>query len=188
MSQQDTILDDIFDSAKGWTFSTVQVPLQRRTRPDDIPWYVASVDGIPVEVYEITRWGEGVSRSAPAGRLQAITTFRGISLTNPMLTGMLRGTFNARGLPSWGLNQEGLVTLQATFPYSPGFPLDIARKQLMVCMGLVAEEAREQLQAWNRNSGSGVIDWEKVKAGVDWEKVKGVASVVGALLRAFAGF
>jgi len=177
-SQPSTVLDEVFDPARGWTFPPTQIPLQRSIASDGSPYYIAKVDDIEMEVFEQTRWKEGISRSVPAGRLVALTTFTGVTLTNP--AALLNAAFDTRGLPSFGVDKQGRITLQAAFPYAKGFPVDIARKQLMVCMGIVAEEARELLQAWNKNTASG--------KSVDWDTARGVASVAGALLRAFVGF
>jgi hypothetical protein len=166
-----TVLDDIFDPAKGWPFSPAQVPLQRSTAHDGNPYYIATVDGIPLEVFEQNRWKEGVSRKAPPGRLVVYTSFTGVEITNPKA--LLIGAFDARGLPSVGLNPQGRPTLQAAFPYAPEIPLEIARKQLMVCMGLVAEQAAELLRAWNQ------------KSGPDLGTVETIASIAGAFLSAF---
>ena len=60
-SQQSTILDDIFDPEKGWSFSTVQVPLQRGAASDGTPFYTVTVDRIDIEVFEITKWANDVN-------------------------------------------------------------------------------------------------------------------------------
>lgn len=173
LSAPTTVLDDIFDPAKGWPFSPAQVPLQRSLAQDGNPYYVATVDGIPLEVFEQNRWQEGLSRKAPAGRLVVMTSFVGVEINNP--EALLIAAFDMRGLPSFGLDPQGRPTLQAAFPYAPEIPLEIARKQLMVCMGLVAEQANELLRAWGQKSGS------ELGLGT----VETIASIAGVFLRAF---
>ncbi len=168
------VLDEIFDPAKGWPFSAAEVPLQRSAAADGNSCYVATIDGIPIQVFEQNRWKEGVSRKTSPGRLVALTAISDVNITNP--NALLTASFDTMGLPSFGLDPQGNPTLQAAFPYAPEIPLDIARKQLMVCMGLLAEQSRELLQAWNQPSA--------LNAGL--EVAKGLASVAGAFLRAFS--
>jgi hypothetical protein len=165
------VLDEIFDPAKGWPFSAAEVPLQRTETPDG-PQYLATVDGVPIRVFEQSRWKEGVSRKTSPRRLGALTAIGDVNITNP--NALLTACFDTLGLPSFGLDPQGNPTLHAAFPYEAEIPLDVARKQLMVCMGLLSEQSRELIQAWNSASST-------------WQVAEGVASVAGAFLRAFSG-
>ncbi len=63
---------------------------------------------------------------------------------------------------------------------APGYPVDIARRQLMVCMGILAENADRLLTAWRKNA-------EQKKQSANLDQAKNVATVAGTFLRAFAG-
>ncbi len=63
-------------------------------------------------------------------------------------------------------------------PFTDNFPLDWLRKQLLVCMGLVAEETRDFINGVN-NKDAGA------EKNFDWKTAKKVASVAGSFLRAF---
>jgi hypothetical protein len=174
-SRSTIVLDDIFDPAKGWSFSAVQVPLQRKLHADGNPCYIVTIDEIGLSVFEQSRWKEGVTRSVSPSRVVVMATFTGVTLKDAKT--LLRGSRNACGLPSFGLSEQGNITLHAAFPIGPGFPSDLARRQAMVCMGLVAEEAKDSLRAWTKPKSP----------ELDWGMAKNVASVAGTFLRAFVG-
>jgi hypothetical protein len=175
--QRTILLDDIFDSEKGWDFSNDQVPIKRTVNADGNTVYTVTVDEIVVTTFEQSKWKDGVIRSVSANRLVAMVKFTGINITNP--TALLLGSFRAKGLPSFGVDDSGSLYLHTGFPIAPDFPLDLARKQLMVCMGLLAEEAAANLQVWTKRP--------KTKADFDWDTAKKVASIAGTFLRAFLG-
>ncbi len=174
-SNSTILLDDIFDPKKGWGFSVQEVPLQRASADDGNPYYLLTVDGIEIIAFEQSTWEAGVVRSVPASRLVVMTIFEGYKLSDA--NALLSGSYDARGLPSFGINEDGQITLQTAFPIAKGFPIDLARKQLMVCMGIISEESKELIRAWNEN----------VDSEFDWRKAKNVASVAGTFLRAFLG-
>jgi hypothetical protein len=175
-SRSTIVLDDIFDPAKGWSFSSAQVPVQRNIHASGNPWYLVTVDEIPLGVFEKSAWADGIISSVSPNRVVVRAMFTGFTLKEPR--GLLRGSHESCGLPSFGLDEQGNITLQAAFPIGLGYPPDLARKQVMVCMGLIAEEMKEKLAAWNRPNNN---------IEIDWDTVKNVASVAGVFLRAFIG-
>jgi hypothetical protein len=179
------VLDDIFDPNKGWQYPAHQVGLHRGAANDGNPYYTLKVDGIDLLVFEQREWKSGVQRNVPAGRLVAMTTFHGIQVTNP--SALLRGGYDTRGLPSFGLDDKNLITLHAAFPISQNFPADVARGQLLVSMGTLVEEANELRRAWLGNPPAGSNPSGGGGGGGDWGAVKGVASVAGSFLRGLLG-
>ena len=180
------VLDEIFDRARGWEIPEEQVPVKRiLAKGDGNPNYILTVDSIEIYTYEIHRWIEGSgARSVSAGRLCTKVQFTGITIQNmqPLLT----DTYQNNGLPSYGIGQTGQPTLHAAFPIAPKFPADIARRQLMVCMGNLAEVASELLVAWSKNSAQSKNSPQSQRP-VDWDRAKNVASVAGTLLRSIGG-
>jgi len=174
------LLDDVFDPDKGWPFSPHKVPISRAASEDGNPYYAVSVDGVEVVVFEIRNWEPGVQSNVAPTRLVAMTAITGVSIDNPLA--LLSGTASSRGMPALGIAEDGSVQLFASVPIAEGFPVDWARKQLMVCMGLVAEDTRELLRAWNQDDAPAASGEE-----FDWDTAKNIASVAGSLLRAFVG-
>lgn len=179
MLTQTLILDDVFDPAKGWAFPPHQVPLSRGASSDGNPYYTITVDGIDLLVYEQSRWDEGIQSNVPATRLVVNSLITGVEITNP--SALLNANTDTNGLPSIGLDEDGDVTLQVALPFDENFPLEWLRKQLMVCMGLVAQETRDLRNAWSADDESE----EPEESNFDWGTARNVASVAGVFVRAF---
>lgn len=169
------VLDNIFDSAKGWDFTNDEVPL-KKGYTDGNPYYSVTVDTISIAVFEQSKWKEGIVSTVSAGRLVARTKFIGIVLKDP--TALLRADKETCGLPSFALDEENNIYMQISFPIASGFPVDLARKQLMVSLGLIAQEAKNYLRLWTK---------KKTNSDFDWETAKNVAFVTGRFLSAFLG-
>jgi hypothetical protein len=172
-----TVLDQIFDPLRGWTFTETQVPLTRSVEIDGSVCFTAFVDGIVIEVREQPERTIQGSPAIPASRLIAQTTVLGVKLSNP--TALLNASFDTCGLPSIGVDRQGRISLQAAFPYSYIIPVEIARKQLMVCLGTIADEANELLQALGENADT---------RPAELKPVSGVVGIAAALVRGFIGF
>jgi len=181
------LIDRIFDRALGWAVPADAAPVVRGLAPDGNPTYTVTVGEINVIVWEIRDGGDGDVRDAPAGRLAARVEFLGITIRDPaaLLTDGDRWT----GLPSCGLNAAGQPTLNTAFPISPSFPVDLARRQLMVCIGTLVMQAQLLLDTWRRNSGAPPrIPVPARTTGVpDRSRATGITAVVGAFLGALAG-
>ncbi|MFK0050430.1 hypothetical protein ACIQU4_41295 [Streptomyces sp. NPDC090741] len=172
------VLDKIFDRADGWNIPADEVPIQRITSAaDGNPNYLVTIDGIEIVTWEVHRWLD-VERNVSAGRLVARVQFNNITIRNTHA--LLTDTYNWNGLPAFGVSPEGQPSLHTGFPIAPGFPVDLARKQLKVCMGLLAIQSRDLLTAWNRNATT-------PQQTIDWTRAEGVASIAATLLRAFLG-
>jgi hypothetical protein len=181
------VLDKIFDPEQGWTISSDDAPVKRITAEEDgNPNYVVSIGRINVWTWEVHHWNPGAVRNVSAGRLVARVAFTGITITDPTI--LLSSTYKATGLPSYGINEgDGQPALHAAFPIAPGFPVDLARRQLMVCIGTLAADAEECLQNWNKQSVDS-RNKQSVNSRIDWDAANKVASVAGRFLRAFVGF
>jgi hypothetical protein len=166
------ILDDIFDPDKGWYFPNAQVPLKRKISFNGEPFYSVTIDKLRLSVIEQTPWKDEAARTTYPTRVIVIATFLGVTLKDP--AALLRASRITGGLPSFGLDEDGHITLQASFPVGLGFPSDLARRQALVCIGLVAENVKANLHAWNKAS-----DPE-----ADGDIVGNVASVADIFLRA----
>ena len=178
MLKSTIVLDDIFDSKKGWEFPPHQVPLIRKAAEDGNPYYEVTVDGTELAVFEQTEWKTGVESNVSATRLVVKSYISVENITNP--AALAEATSETNGLPSFGLDSEGYVTVQVALPFSEKLPLEWLRKQVMVCMGLVAEETKDFISGVNEPDS--IADEEQSS---DWNVAKDVASVAGFLLRVF---
>lgn len=167
------LLDDIFDPDKGWTFPQHVVPISTILAPDGNVNYVLSLGRATVRVFEQSRWLAGAEKSVSPARIVIQTSFPGVVINQPVA--LLRGTLDASGLPSFGIDSAGVAHLQAAFPISADFSVEVARRQVLACLAIVFDEAQHLWAAWTQSSTS----------EFDWETVRNVASVVGVLLRAF---
>jgi len=168
------LVEEIFDPEQGWNYSQNQVPVQKNSAPDGNPCFIVDIDGIEMAVFQQNKWKDSVDSHINPMRIVTITTFRGINLRNAKA--LLNGNYDSSGLPNFGLNDSGEIVLQAAFPVGPDFPVELARKQLQVCMGLISEDATGLLQSWNANTQ------EAPKA--DWETARNVAKVAGVFAKA----
>jgi hypothetical protein len=175
------LLDDIFDPAEGWPFSSREVPIRRIAARDGNPMYEVEVDGIQVNVFEQAECEDGSEGDIPTNRLVVKTWMLNVSLNNP--EALLEATNENNGLPSLGLDEDGDVTVQVAVLFADDFPVDWARKQLMVAMGLVAHFTMGFIRGYNKlheedSAYSSEVDF-------DWDTAKNVASVAGEFLKAF---
>ncbi|MFI6054523.1 hypothetical protein ACIBCO_31085 [Streptomyces violascens] len=173
------VLDKIFDPADGWDMPAAVVPVNRTQSSDGNPNYLVTVDGIIIRAWEAHRWGEGVERAVTAGRLAARVEFTGITIHD--FRALLTDNFSWSGLPAFGFNSaSNQPSLHTGFPIAAGFPVDLARRQLKVCMGLLAITSRELLTAWNQTTATP----QRVR---DWSTAEGIASVAATFLRGLFG-
>lgn len=172
------VLDKIFDRSDGWNVPADEVPVQRMTTATDgNPNYRVTIDEIEIITWEVHRWLD-VERNVSAGRLVARVQFNNITISNTHA--FLTDTYSWNGLPAFGISPEGQPSLHTGFPIAPGFPIDLARRQLKVCMGLLAIQSRDLLTAWNRGTST-------PQQPIDWTGVEGIASTAGTFLRALLG-
>ncbi|MEU2511542.1 hypothetical protein [Streptomyces syringium] len=171
------VLDKIFDRSDGWDVPAAEVPISRVIHHGDgNPNYLITIDGITVRAWEAHRWNPGVERTVSAGRLAARVEFTGITILDPRV--LLVDSFSYDGLPAFGINAVGQPSLHAGSPIAVGFPVDLARKQLMVCIGLLAITSRELLTAWNQAAPT-------PQQRSDWFSGEDAASLAAAFLRGF---
>jgi len=169
------LVEEIFDPEKGWNYSQNQVPVQKSSARDGNPNFTVNIDGVEILVFQLTEWEDSVVSNVNPMRIVTRTTFPGIDLLDAKA--LLSGSYDASGLPSFGLNDSGEIVLQAAFPVGPDFPVELARKQLQVCMGLISEDATTLLQSWKA----------KDAPETDWETVQNVAKVAGVFAKANFG-
>lgn len=146
------MLRALFDPAQGWPFSESEVPLTWGEAPDGNPFTVVNVDGREIVVTEKTAWADGESEGPSPHRIVAFLAFSGIAVSDPKV--LLQENLGTHGLPSWGIDDDGDLTLSASVPVGKTVPLDIARKQLLVGLGLIAETVDKILDAVNAEADS----------------------------------
>jgi hypothetical protein len=177
------VLDDIFDRQKGWYISENEASVRRVHAPDGNPAYLVTVGRITIVAFEAHVWAAGSEKNVTAGRLCAYVAFEGIEVTDPKA--FLFDSFDTKGLPSFGLDPEDMQpVVQTAFPIAPEFPVDLARRQLLVCMGLLSIEGEKLLTAWSADSSSPRGGSESI----DWDMATHVAGVAATFLRSFVGF
>ncbi|RMF59942.1 MAG: hypothetical protein D6748_05235 [Calditrichaeota bacterium] len=174
LTRKPLLVEDIFNPDKGWAFSAREVPIETGHAHDGNPYFIVNVDGIEILVFQITEWKEGVSSNVSPQRIVAMTTFPGIEITDPKA--FLQANNITHGLPLYGVNDEGIPTMETAFPVSDDFPVEIARGQLQVCLGIISEEARDFLKGVGENEKS-----------FDWGTAQEVAKVAGVFLGALLG-
>lgn len=189
------VLDAVFDAEQGWDMPAQQAPLRRVLASDLNPNYDITVDGIVITCYEKHHWDASAKSSSPAGRLCAKVVFTNSSIHAPM--GVLADNWAFDGLPSFGVDPQGRLSLHTGFPIARNFPVDLARRQLMVCIGILADTSNNLLRAWaeaneaaqaRAQAGSGQARSQPAaKKSADWDKARNVASVAGRFLGAFLG-
>ena len=144
-SERRALLPALFDPAQGWSFSEDEVPLARGEAPDGNPFVVVNVDGREIVVAEKTAWAEEESEGPTPHRIVAFLAFSGIAVSDPKV--LLQENLGTHGLPAWGVDDDGDLTLSASVPVGAAVPLDIARRQLLVGLGLIAETVDKILDA-----------------------------------------
>lgn len=145
------ILSALFDPAEGWPFTAEEVPLGQGQAPDGNPFMVLEVDGREVIVAEKTAWagGDGEEESAGPHRIVAFLAFSGIAVDDLKL--LLQENLGTHGLPAWGIDDDGDLTLSVSVLIGPKVPLDAARSQLLVGIGLILEAVDKVLDAVGSN-------------------------------------
>jgi hypothetical protein len=95
--------------------------------------------GIEMDVCEITEWNAGSSSEVllKPDIIFARITFTGVDITDPNV--LLNSNYSSCNLLVWAIDDEGELCMQAGFPVGPDFPVDLARRQLQVCMGYINE-------------------------------------------------
>jgi len=151
-SDRRALLPALFDPAQGWPFSAEEVPLTRGEAPDGNPFVVVDVDGREIVVAEKTAWADDSSEGPTPHRIVAFLAFSGIAVSDPKV--LLQENLGTHGLPAWGVDDDGDLTLSASVPVGPAVPLDIARKQLLVGLGLIAETVDKILEAVSADSAA----------------------------------
>jgi hypothetical protein len=166
------LLDSIFDRDLGWSVPEDEAPIQRNLGKNRNPYYSIKVGRVLVQCWETRSWEDGDGASpVEAGRLVAVVYFSGLELSSVGPSLLANITFDTKGLPAFGIDREdGQPSLHAAFPVWPDFPVDVARRQLMLCIGLLVDQAEGLLQVWREDEGA-----------------ENVAPVIGAFTRAFSG-
>jgi hypothetical protein len=144
------VLPAVFDEKQGWAFSAEEVPLSWGKAPDENPFVVVTVDGREIVCAEKTAWADGEAGGPTPHRLVAFLAFSGIAVSDTKV--LLQENLGTHGLPAWGIDDDGDLTLSASVPVGPSIPLDAARRQLLVCLGLIAETVDKILDAVNAES------------------------------------
>jgi hypothetical protein len=140
-----TLLAALFDSSQGWPFSEEEVPLTRGAAPDGNPFVVVSVDGREVVVAEKTAWAGDENEDSSPHRFVAFLAFSGIAVNDPKV--LLQENLGTHGFPAWGVDDDGDLTLSISVLVGNSVPLDVARRQLLVGIGLIAETVDKILDA-----------------------------------------
>lgn len=144
-SDRRTMLSALFDPSQGWPFSEEEVPLTRGEAPDGNPFVVVNVDGREVVVAEKTAWADDEAPESSPHRLVAFLAFSGIAVNDSKV--LLQENLGTHGLPAWGVDDDGDLTLSISVLVGRKVPLDIARSQLLVGIGLIAETVDKILDA-----------------------------------------
>jgi hypothetical protein len=169
------LVEKIFDPKSGWPYESSLVPVEKKMF-DDTPNFHVVVDELTLVVWQITKWEDGSESEHSPDRIVIRMDFSGIEISDP--AAFLHSNYDASALPSWAIDEkDGQPALQAAFPVSADYPLDLARRQTIVCMGIVAEQAAEALAAWEQNA-------DKKDS---WETAGKVAKVTGMFLGALLG-
>ena len=179
------LLDAIFDPQKGWEYSPSHVPLKRIIGDDGNVNYAVTVDDNVIMVCEQSELKGGEDSDEPANRLVAKVYFTGLEISDALA--FLQSNAGTSGLPAWGLDGDGDLTLQTAFPISADFPVEWARKQLLVCMALLREATYDFLKAVNQEEPETAAPQHlsSQEDRFDWDSAKQVASVAGEFLKAF---
>lgn len=139
------LLPALFDPSEGWPFSEDEVPLSRGEAPDGNPFVVLSLEGREVVVAEKTAWGGDEDEGPSPHRVVAFLAFTGVAVDD--LKVLLQENLGTHGLPAWGIDDDGDLTLSVSVLVGPRVPLDVVRRQLLVGIGLIAETVDKVLDA-----------------------------------------
>jgi len=144
------LLDALFKPAPEWQSPGHLIEITRTVRCDGSPFYTVSRDSVKVGVSEITKWASGVNREFSPHRITVKVTFPDVKITDAM--GLLRSNNDCQGFPAFGIDKNATLTFIAGFPVETSMPLDCLRKQLILCICLVAEETASLLRTWNKKA------------------------------------
>lgn len=139
------LLPALFDPAQGWPFSEDEVPLSQGEAPDGNPFVVVNLDGREVVVAEKTAWAGDEEEGPTPHRIVAFLAFTGVAVDDPNV--LLQENLGTHGFPAWGIDDDGDLTLSVSVLVGPNVPLDVARRQLLVGIGLIAETVDKVLDA-----------------------------------------
>jgi hypothetical protein len=147
------LLSALFDPAQGWPFSEEEVPLSRGEAPDGNPFVVVNLDDREVVVAEKTAWAGDDEEGPSPHRIVAFLAFTGVAVDDTKI--LLMENLGTHGLPAWGIDDDGDLTLSVSVLVGPAVPLDVARRQLLVGIGLIAETVDKVLDAVSDDADGG---------------------------------
>jgi hypothetical protein len=176
------LVEHIFDPRQGWDYDPDLVPVTRSAAVDGNPLFTVNVDGIFISVWQVTRWKEGHESNVSPWRLICKCWLTGYTMTDA--TAFLTDNHAMCGLPCFGLDSDGTITLQSAFPISRTFPVGLARKLMLTSLGLIAHNANNMIQAWSGNRAPASAPQGSGGPGFSWEAAGKVAKVAGMFLGA----
>lgn len=141
------VLPAVFDEAEGFWFGPDEVPIQWGEAPDANPVAIVTVDGHEIVCAEKTAWTNDDASGPAPHRIVAFLAFSGIAVSDTKV--LLQENLGTHGLPAWGLDEEGDLTLSASVIVGEAIPIDVIRRQLLVCLGLISEAVDKILMAVN---------------------------------------
>lgn len=144
------VIDEVFDRNSGWPLPADQAAITLVRNKSGYITYNVKMDDVNVQVWEIHRWKNSPNRDMPAGRIATRVQFTGIRIGDP--AELLRITYKTSGFPSLGVNEKGQPSLHIAFPVTPSSPVDVVRRQIMTCVGILVVEATELLELWRKNA------------------------------------
>lgn len=172
-------LDDIFSMDKGWEYPSHIVPLQRKFSEDGGIYYEIHVDGVPVHVVHINRFSKESKSGISPNRIFTYVHLSGGPTNLEQLKNFMIDNASLKGIPHFGFGDNGIF-IQAAFPLPPGLSLDLARKMMLVNIGMIVYNAKILC-------GEKAEDLKREMSDNSWETAKNISSVLGAFLGAFFG-
>ena len=164
------LIHQVFSPQIPWPLSESGIPVQLIHAQDGNPLYLINIEGIELYCFEITNWDENSTSRYSPRRFVVATHFEGVEITNPLI--LLHSNYITKGFPSFGLDEDEMPTMQLSIPISQEIPLEILRNQLLVAIGILAEEAADF--------------WQNISGSEDSPNAGNVASAVGSLLGGIA--
>ncbi|MBK8251991.1 MAG: hypothetical protein IPK82_04915 [Polyangiaceae bacterium] len=148
------LLKAIFDPKEGWPFTEDEIPIATGTAPDGNPFVVLSVEDREVVVAEKTAWAGDDNEGPSPHRVVAFLAFSGVAVEDTKV--LLQENLGTHGLPAWGLDDDGDLTLSISVLVGNTVPLHVVRNQLLVGVGLIVETVNNVLNAvQNSSNGQG---------------------------------
>ncbi len=144
------VLTALFDSAQGWAFSEEEVPLKRESAPDGSPFVVVTVDDREIVVIEKMPWAGDEEHGPSPHRIVAFLAFSGIAVENANV--LLEENLGTHGLPAWGVDDDGDLTLSISVLVGPQIPVAVTRAQVLVGLGLIAETVGNVVEAVSKEN------------------------------------